>query len=38
MPININEDAGTSGVAQTTIDPGAGNLYLIWRITLQGIV
>lgn len=31
MPININEDAGISGVAQITIAPEAGNLYLIWQ-------
>jgi len=36
MPININEDAGTSGVAQISIDPGAGNLYLIWQDNATG--
>ena len=36
MPININEDAGTSGVAQIAIDPGAGNLYLICQDNATG--
>ena len=36
MPININEDAGTSGVAQIAIDPGTGNLYLIWQDNATG--
>jgi S1-C subfamily serine protease len=36
MPFNISEDAGTSGVAQITIDPGAGNLYLIWQDNATG--
>jgi hypothetical protein len=36
MPISINKDAGTSGVAQITIDPGAGNLYLIWQDNATG--
>jgi S1-C subfamily serine protease len=36
MPININEDVGTSGVAQITIDPEAGNLYLIWQDNATG--
>ncbi|HYV52805.1 MAG TPA: trypsin-like peptidase domain-containing protein, partial [Candidatus Eisenbacteria bacterium] len=36
IPININEDAGTSGVAQIAIDPGAGNLYLIWQDNATG--
>ncbi|MGA9151976.1 MAG: PDZ domain-containing protein, partial [Candidatus Nitrosopolaris sp.] len=33
---NINEDAGISGVAQITIAPEVGNLYLIWQDNTPG--
>jgi hypothetical protein len=36
MPISINKDARTSRVAQITIDPEAGNLYLIWQGNATG--
>jgi hypothetical protein len=36
MPISINKDAGTSRVAQITIDHETGNLYLIWQDNATG--
>jgi hypothetical protein len=34
--ININEDSGISAVAQITIAPEVGNLYLIWQDNAPG--
>jgi S1-C subfamily serine protease len=34
--ININEDPGISGVAQISIAPEVGNLYLIWQDNAAG--
>ena len=34
--ININEDSGMSAVAQITIAPEVGNLYLIWQDNAAG--
>jgi S1-C subfamily serine protease len=33
---NINQDSGISGVAQITIGPEVGNLYLIWQDNAPG--
>ncbi|MFZ0511434.1 MAG: trypsin-like peptidase domain-containing protein [Candidatus Nitrosopolaris sp.] len=34
--ININDDSGISGVAEITIAPEVGNLYLIWQDNATG--
>lgn len=36
MPIQINNDSGTSSVAQITIAPQVSNLYLIWQDDTTG--
>ncbi|MGB7956761.1 MAG: hypothetical protein WCF23_22540 [Candidatus Nitrosopolaris sp.] len=36
MPVNINENAGTSGLAQIIFAPEAGNLYVIWQDNTTG--
>ena len=33
---NINEDSGISAIAQITIAPEVGNLYIIWQDNAEG--